>query len=49
MSEAWIKNMIGYAPWQTEELLKDIPNPEIELGIHITTKTVQVIVYENND
>lgn len=39
MSSTWLKNLCGSS--LDEEAMKDIPYPTLELGIHVTIKTVQ--------
>lgn len=39
MSSEWAKNMAGMT--LTDEQMEKIPNPKLELYIHVTTKTVQ--------
>ena len=39
MSVNWLKNMVGIR--LTEEQMKDIPNPTVELTVHVTAKNIQ--------
>lgn len=39
MSSIWLKNLCGSS--LDDAAMKDIPNPTLELGVHVTIKTVQ--------